>query len=125
MLLLVCLLPILLITVYFYREFTRESSTVLVQRGKHPSTDPLRVFIIGGSGAGKSTLANQLTKALNLEHIELDILHWEPGWKRPAADDFKQNIRTAVQDTEERIKQGQYRGWVVDGNHRPAKEILW
>lgn len=38
-----------------------------------------RIVVIGSTGSGKTTLANQLAHTLNLPHIELDALHWEPN----------------------------------------------
>jgi adenylate kinase family enzyme len=40
-----------------------------------------RVIVIGNSGSGKSTVGEQLAERMGRPFIELDALHWEPGWK--------------------------------------------
>jgi len=40
-----------------------------------------RVVVIGCSGSGKSTLARELASTLHTSHVELDALHWGPGWQ--------------------------------------------
>ncbi len=39
-----------------------------------------RIAIVGTTGSGKTTLAQQLSQRINVPHIELDALHWEPNW---------------------------------------------
>jgi adenylate kinase family enzyme len=41
-------------------------------------------------------------------HVELDALHWNPGWEETPPDEFKQRVAAAL-DAD---------GWVVDGNYR-------
>lgn len=45
------------------------------------SRDPgpaTRVLVIGNSGSGKSTLATRLASERGLEHLDLDLLAWQP-----------------------------------------------
>jgi adenylate kinase family enzyme len=116
--------PLIALVAFILYEFKHESANVIVRRAKG-TDEPLRVCIIGGSGAGKSTLASQLAAALRLEHIELDAIHWQPGWIRPTNEEFHKNIEEAISKSEERIKNNEFNGWVADGNHKQAKEIFW
>ena len=74
-----------------------------------------RVNVIGTSCAGKSTLAAQVGAALDLRHIELDALHWEPGWVEVDDAVFRRRVAAAIEAD----------GWVVDGNYAMARDILW
>ena len=73
----------------------------------------LRVLVVGTSGAGKSTFARDLAARLQAPHIELDALHWGPGWApRPQ---FLDDVRAAAASED----------WVCDGNYRVARSTLW
>lgn len=52
---------------------------------------PRRILIAGVSGSGKSTLARRVAERLALPHVELDDLHWGPGWT--TRDDFVANVQ--------------------------------
>jgi adenylate kinase family enzyme len=86
----------------------------------------MRVAVIGSSGSGKSTLAKRLGGRLNLAHIELDAINWQPGWRGLNADDpeeFVRRVKAAI--TEE--------AWITDGNYsqvlphilRRATHVVW
>ncbi|WP_073469183.1 adenylate kinase [Rhizobacter sp. OV335] len=38
-----------------------------------------RTLIIGNSGSGKSWLAERIAGSLQAPHLDLDLIHWEPG----------------------------------------------
>jgi hypothetical protein len=82
-----------------------------------PSAAPYyrRIAIVGVSGSGKTTLARQLSQHLSLPHVELDALHWDPGWVPTPAAVFRQRARQALQGAI----------WVVDGNHPEVRDIIW
>ncbi|MFO0645244.1 MAG: hypothetical protein U0326_03325 [Polyangiales bacterium] len=81
-----------------------------------PSTHPpRRVVIVGTSGAGKSTLARTLASILDARRVELDALHWEPGWTEAPPATFRARLREAL--ATER--------WVVDGNYLHARDLVW
>jgi adenylate kinase family enzyme len=64
-----------------------------------------RVVIIGNGGGGKSTLARKLAAARRLQHVEIDRLLWEEGWKLAPADVYtKQHDDIIASDA-----------WVIDG----------
>lgn len=68
---------------------------------------PKRIQVIGSSCAGKTTMARNLAEILNIPHIELDSLHWEPNWKEAETEVFKSRVAQAIAAEE----------WVVDGQY--------
>jgi len=72
-----------------------------------------RILIVGCSGSGKTTLAIAIAKRLAIPCIELDALHWGPGWSpRPSfAADVESHTRAP--------------SWVTDGNYATVRELLW
>ncbi len=81
-----------------------------------PSPIGQRVVVVGTSCAGKSTLAEQLASLRGLEMIELDALHWKPGWTPSADDEWRPKLEAAI--TAPR--------WVIAGNYsRVAMPTAW
>lgn len=74
-----------------------------------------RIAVVGTSGSGKTWLAAELGKCLNLPHIELDALHWQPDWRMCPLDDFRRLVENALNQP----------GWVIDGNYRKVRDIIW
>jgi adenylate kinase family enzyme len=74
-----------------------------------------RIAIVGVSGSGKTTLAQQLSEQFGLPHVELDALHWDPGWTPAPAEVFRQRAAEALQGET----------WVVDGNHPEVRNLIW
>jgi adenylate kinase family enzyme len=74
-----------------------------------------RISVVGTSGSGKTTLAKALAQRLDYAHIELDALHWEPGWQMAPLDLFRTRVAQAV---------GQPY-WVTDGNYSKVRDIVW
>lgn len=74
-----------------------------------------RIVIIGATGTGKTTLANQVSNKLALDFVDLDELHWMPGWQVRDAADFKQCVANAVAAD----------GFAVSGNYREVRDIIW
>jgi adenylate kinase family enzyme len=75
-----------------------------------------RVHVVGTSGSGKSTVAAEVARRLGVAHVELDALHWLPGWtERPTAE-FRRLLAEALAAD----------GWVVDGNYGDqARDLVW
>ena len=72
-------------------------------------------MVVGCSGSGKSTFARALAAALDAPYFELDALYWAPQWQpRPEAE----FLRLADQATAGPA-------WVVDGNYRRVRSIVW
>jgi adenylate kinase family enzyme len=74
-----------------------------------------RVVVIGTSGSGKTTLAQQIAGRLRLPHIELDALHWEPGWRPASPEVFQGRVIEALSGD----------AWVVDGNYSKVRDLVW
>jgi adenylate kinase family enzyme len=74
-----------------------------------------RICVVGTTGSGKSTLASELSRRMQLPHVELDSLYWGPNW-------------TACSYEEMRLRAGEAtRGdkWVVDGNYSSIRDLTW
>jgi adenylate kinase family enzyme len=77
--------------------------------------DLRRVVVVGTSGSGKTTLAKALAEALDAVHVELDALHWEPGWQEAERDVFRARV--------DRATRGPH--WVCDGNYSSVRDLVW
>lgn len=82
-----------------------------------------RIVVIGTTSSGKSTLAEQLAKKLSLDFIELDALHWEPNWKEADVKVFRKRVE--ISTSSQRGKSGDSSGWVVAGNYRIVRDLIW
>lgn len=67
-----------------------------------------RISVVGSAGVGKSTFAQMLADRLDLPHIELDELHWRPGWEPAPAEEFRGLVRKRVREP----------AWIIDGNYQ-------
>ena len=76
----------------------------------------LRIAVAGSPGSGKSTLAGELAGRLGVPHVELDALHWDPGWTAAPREVFRQRADAALPPDGR---------WVVDGNYRAVRDISW
>jgi adenylate kinase family enzyme len=74
-----------------------------------------RIVVVGSTGSGKTTLAKALAARLGYPHVELDSLHWDPGWSPAPRDVFRARIATALTPD----------CWVVDGNYSVARDLVW
>lgn len=76
---------------------------------------PTRIAVHGASGSGKTTLATALADRLGVSRTELDGLFHQPGWAELPADEFRTAVTTVVDGP----------GWVVDGNYRQVRDLVW
>jgi adenylate kinase family enzyme len=63
-------------------------------------------------------MAKALAATLAIPHVELDALHWGPGWQALSntdPDEFVRRVKSATAGD----------GWVVDGNYAMVREITW
>lgn len=74
-----------------------------------------RVVIVGTSGSGKSTLGGQLATVMDVPFIDLDALHWKPGWQEAPRDVFREQVYRALTPDD----------WVVGGNYGKARDVIW
>jgi adenylate kinase family enzyme len=74
-----------------------------------------RIAVIGVTCSGKSTLADRLSRSLGLARIELDALHWKPGWVGSDREEFRAKVDAATR--------GQR--WVADGNYASVRDLVW
>lgn len=75
-----------------------------------------RFAIVGTSGSGKTTLARTLSVLLAIEHIEVDSLYHERGWKNPTHEVFRGRLEARMNASP--------RGWVVCGNYPDSLKSL-
>jgi adenylate kinase family enzyme len=73
-----------------------------------------RISIVGTSGSGKTTLAKNISQQLQIPHIELDALHWEPNWTEATDQVFRDPISVALKGDH----------WVVDGNYSQVRYLV-
>jgi adenylate kinase family enzyme len=74
-----------------------------------------RVVVQGASGSGKTTLSMALAAKLNAAHLELDGLYQQPNWTPLDLEEFRAKVQQFVEQPR----------WVVDGNYRHVRDILW
>lgn len=74
-----------------------------------------RIVVLGASGSGKTTFARQLANQLSYPHIELDAIHWLPGWQEAPWEEIRTRVKLlSMQEC-----------WVCDGNYSQLRDILW
>lgn len=86
-----------------------------IARDANSPVAPQRIVVVGGPGAGKTTLARTLAERLDVPHVELDALHWQPNWTPAAIDEFRRRVTAALRGER----------WVVDGNYSKVRPIVW
>jgi adenylate kinase family enzyme len=60
-------------------------------------------------------MARRLAQGLGLRHVELDALHWEPGWTMATIEEFRRRTAEALAGEE----------WTADGNYSKVRDIVW
>ena len=74
-----------------------------------------RVNVVGTSSSGKTTFARSLAARLGIPHVELDSLHWGPGWTSVTPADMRDRVAAATAADV----------WVIDGNYSVSRDIVW
>lgn len=75
----------------------------------------IRISVVGTTGSGKSTLALRIAERLHVDFIELDALHWEPGWVEVPREVFRARVEAATRAEK----------WVCAGNYSQVRDIVW
>jgi adenylate kinase family enzyme len=74
-----------------------------------------RIHVVGTTGSGKTTTASHVAARLEVTHVELDALHWQPNWTEAPLHVFRQRTQEALSGD----------AWVVDGNYSKVRDIVW
>lgn len=74
-----------------------------------------RIAVVGTTGSGKTVFAARAARILGCPHVELDALHWEPGWTPADREAFRMRVRLAVAAP----------SWVADGNYAAVRDLVW
>jgi adenylate kinase family enzyme len=74
-----------------------------------------RVLVIGTSCSGKTRFAQSLSRQLEVPHVELDALYWQPGWHPRTEAAFRGLADTATAEGP----------WIADGNYSVLRDIIW
>lgn len=100
-----------------HRPAAVSCSIIASSSGRAPAGDhPLkRIHIVGSSGTGKSTLSKRLSEILAIPHIELDAIHHLPNWEPIPRAEFAEIVDEKT-DAD---------AWIVDGNYRRLRPIIW
>ena len=77
--------------------------------------DLWRVVVVGTSCSGKTAYARQLSRLLKVPHVELDAIHWLPGWEPRPREAFRALVGNAAAGPV----------WVMDGNYGTVRNLLW
>jgi len=68
-----------------------------------------RIAIIAtASGCGKTTVGRELASRLDVPYVELDAIHWQPGWTELDAVELRRRVEPLVARD----------AWVIDGSYR-------
>jgi len=78
----------------------------------------VRIAVIGSTGSGKTTLGKSLAHQLTVPFIELDALHWDPGWTPLTMTDPLEFVRRVDAATAAPA-------WVSDGNYKFVRHLVW
>ncbi len=74
-----------------------------------------RIHVLGSSGAGKTTFARAIAQRLDIPHWEMDAIFWQPDWQYLSVEEFRATLEQKLAAD----------AWVVDGNYRRVRDILW
>jgi len=71
--------------------------------------------VVGTTGSGKTTLSQDISKRLQIPHIELDALYWETNWTGVPEPVFRERVKGALVAEQ----------WVIDGNYSRVRNLIW
>ena len=85
---------------------------------------PTRIAVVGTTCAGKTTVAKRLAERRGVPHVELDALHWGPGWSEPSAEAFRERVQAALAG-EAWVADGAYHGKLGELVLERAELVVW
>ncbi len=74
-----------------------------------------RVSVVGNSGSGKTYFAKLLAQKMECKHIELDAIFHQENWTSLGEAEFREAVTKATESV----------SWVIDGNYRTVRDIVW
>ena len=84
-----------------------------------------RIRVIGSSGSGKSTTAEAIARRLDIPRLELDGLHWLPGWRERDAEEFGRLVLDFAQSNPRWVIDGNYNGRLADRVDHLVDTFVW
>ena len=68
-----------------------------------------RIAVYGPTGSGKTSLGAEVARRLGVPHMDLDVVHWRPGWQENPREQFRADVEGWLD-----ARAG---GWVCSGNY--------
>jgi len=68
-----------------------------------------RIAVYGPTGCGKTSLGARAARLKGLPHLDLDFVHWRPGWQGNPREQFRTDVAEWLD-----ARPG---GWVCSGNY--------
>jgi len=75
-----------------------------------------RISIRGPTGSGKSTLGYTLGRRFGLPVVELDAIYWLPHWQMKPLDQFRTDVKAALEACPQ--------GWICVGNYSHVQDLV-
>jgi len=82
----------------------------------------MRISIIGQSSSGKSTFAQNISKKLNIPHIQLDDFYLESRGHRLKSGESRTNVREHMRENV--VNFVSKNDWVSDGFYSKVQPII-
>lgn len=73
-----------------------------------------RILVVGVSCAGKTELARRLSLLLNIDHTDLDDLHWNRNWEPTPIEQFTLKVKEVIAMP----------AWIISGNYSSVQEQI-
>lgn len=73
------------------------------------------MVVVGTTGSGKTSLARAVAQIAGIPHVELDALHWDPGWTAADSGIFRERVEHTLRGSQ----------WITDGNYSKVQDIVW